>query len=623
MQDAAAAGITADNLTVESGETQQLLSRNNKVKSLTIKGKNAGSSLMVNGVTRFNGTTDNLLVTVDDSHIKGDVLIENYQADTGKITINSTIDTSKYNDEHTGNITVKADGDITTAGGVDLNAADKVSINSKKGSVATGGNVTANNEVDIDAAKDITANGNLTSTNANVDLLAGGSIMTNGTVNALNNVIANANGNINTNGDVTAETGKAVLNSKGGNVNTGNVKANKEVDIDAANSITANGNLTSETANVDLLAGGSITTGGEVKAQKNVDYNAKGSITTKGIINSKAGNIHLQTDAAKGDITFGGDVTADHGNINIDVLQNGSVTDHDNKFKALGDKGDINSGNFVLKINRVGDVDLNEIFATNDARIDVAKGSLKLAKINGDLVALQLRTEGEKLKVDELIAGTKIIAQGSDIDLNKIQQRLDADGLLTIVPDGSQPDKPIDNLKIGEIITNKGVRFEHLWLNNGSIKVSEGMFHIDKLVVNNVAHFSNKHMKTAVWGAPPQRDGSDSVYWNNIAVNNPADNLTEWQQEGTNQDKWMYLHFTAQPNVQHSNGALLDLRNYDYVYDQRFTAVDHMLQQLNENKAEEYDINHAPVVAQYFRYDLYDLDEEDSKSEPAKITVEA
>ncbi|WP_337609669.1 hypothetical protein [Phascolarctobacterium succinatutens] len=623
MQDAAAAGITADNLTVESGKTQQLLSRNNKVKSLTIKGKNAGSSLMVDGVTRFNGTTDNLLVTVADSHIKGDVLIENYQADTGKITINSTIDTSKYNDEHTGNITVTTDGDITTADGVALNAADKVSINSRKGSVATGGNVTANNEVDIDAANNITANGSLTSTNANVDLNAGGSIMTNSTVNALNNVIANANGDINTNGDVTAENGKAKLNSSAGNVTTKNVKANKDVDIDAAQNIIANGNLTSTNANVDLKAGGSITTGGEVKAQQNVDYNAKGSITTGDIINSTAGNIHLQTDAAKGDITFGGDVTADHGNINIDVLQNGSVTDHDNKFKALGDKGDINSGNFALQIKGAGDVDLHEIYATNNALIDVANGNLTLAKIDGNLVALQLKTEGKQLKVDELIAGTKIIAQGSDIDLNKIQQRLDADGLLTIVPDGAQPDKPIDNLKIGEIITNKGVRFEHLWLNNGSIKVSEGMFHIDKLVVNNVAHFSNKHMKTAVWGAPPQRDGSDSVYWNNIAVNNPAQNLTEWQQEGTNPDKWMYLHFTAQPNVQHSNGALLDLRNYDYVYDQRFTAVDHMLQQLNENKAEEYDINHAPDVVQYFRYDLYDLDEDDHKSEPVKITVEA
>ena len=831
MQDAAAAGITADNLTVESGETQQLLSRNNKVKSLTIKGKNAGSSLMVNGVTRFNGTTDNLLVTVDDSHIKGDVLIENYQADTGKITINSTIDTSKYNDEHTGNITVTTDGDITTADGVALNAADKVSINSKKGSVATGGNVTANNEVDIDAANNITANGSLTSTNANVDLLAGGSITTNstvnalnnvianangniatngdvtaqtgkaklkssegsvttknvkannevdidvaqditadgnltsnngditldaggnittngktkarnnvtanakgdinanndvtstnanvelnaggsittqGTVNALNNVIANANGDINTNGDVTATNGKAELNSKGGSVNTqnvtagqvvdidaannitaggnltstsanvdllaggsittnstvnahnnvianangnintigdvtaqngnvklnssegsvntGNVTANNDVDIDAAKDITASGNLTSTNANVDLNAGGSITTSGQVKAQQNVDYNAKGSITTEDIINSTAGNIHLQTDAAKGDITFGGDVTAEHGNINIEVLQNGNVKDlpkRDKVFTAKGDKGDINSGNFKLQIKGAGDVDLHEIYATNNALIDVANGNLTLAKIDGNLVALQLKTEGKQLKVNELIAGTKIIAQGSDIDLNKIQQRLDADGLLTIVPDGAQPDKPIDNLKIGEIITNKGVRFEHLWLNNGSIKVSEGMFHIDKLVVNNVAHFSNKHMKTAVWGAPPQRDGSDSVYWNNIAVNNPADNLTEWQQEGTNPDKWMYLHFTAQPNIQHSNGALLDLRNYDYVYDQRFTAVDHMLQQLNENKAEEYDINHAPVVVQYFRYDLYDLDEDDNKSEPVKITVEA
>ena len=787
MQEAAAAGITADNLTVESGKTQQLLSKSNKVKSLNIKGKGAGSDLTVDGGTTFNGTSDELQVTVENTNIKGDLLIENFKADTGKITINSDIDTSKYNDEHTGNITVTTDGDITTADGVALNAADKVSINSKKGSVATGGNVTANNEVDIDAANDITANGSLTSTNANVDLLAGGSITTQGTVNALNNVIANANGNINTNGDVTAtngnatlnsstgnvntgnvkanndvdldaakditasgnltstnanvdlnaggsittkgtvnannnvianangdistigdvtaqtgkaalnsstgsvttqnvtadqavdidaakditadgylnakngditldaggsiktnstvnalnnvianangdistngdvtaQTGKAKLNSSTGNVNTGNVTANNDVDIDAAKDITASGNLTSTNANVDLDAGGKITTNGKVAAQKNVDYNAKGSITTGNSINSTAGNIHLQTDAAKGDITFGGDVTADHGNINIDVLQNGSVTDHDNKFKALGDKGDINSGNFALQIKGAGDVDLHEIYATNNALIDVANGNLTLAKIDGNLVALQLKTEGKQLKVDELIAGTKIIAQGSDIDLNKIQQRLDADGLLTIVPDGAQPDKPIDNLKIGEIITNKGVRFEHLWLNNGSIKVSEGMFHIDKLVVNNVAHFSNKHMKTAVWGAPPQRDGSDSVYWNNIAVNNPAQNLTEWQQEGTNPDKWMYLHFTAQPNVQHSNGALLDLRNYDYVYDQRFTAVDHMLQQLNENKAEEYDINHAPDVVQYFRYDLYDLDEDDHKSEPVKITVEA
>ena len=828
MQDAAATGITVDNLTVESGKMQQLLSQQNNVKNLSIKGKDAGSILVVDGVTRFNGTMDNLLVTVADSNIKGDVLIENYQANTGKITINSAINTSKYNDAHNGNITVKADGDITTASGADLNASDNISINSKKGSVVTIGNVTAKNAVDINAAYDITADGNLisnngditldagrsittnsivnalnnvianangniatngdvtaqngkavlnsksgsvtmqnitannkvdidavqnitadgnlisnngditldaggsittnsivnalnnvianangniatngdvtaetgkavlnsksgsvtmqnvtadqvvdidaaqditadgnltsnngditldaggnittngktkarnnvtanakgdinanndvTSTNANVELNAGGSITTNSIVNALNNVIANANGNIATNGDVTAETGKAVLNSKSGSVTMQNVAGNSEVDIDAAQDITADGNLTSNNGDITLDAGNSITTNGQVTAQKNVDYNAKGSITTSGIINSTTGNINLQTDAAQGDIIFGGDVTAEHGNINIDVLQNGNVTDDDNKFTVLGDKGDINSGNFALHIKGAGDVDLHEIYATNNAFIDVANGNLTLAKINGDLVALRLHTEGKQMKVSEIIAGTKLIAQSSDINIDKIQQRLDTDGLLTIVPDSAQTNKPIDNLNIGEIITNKGVRFDHLWLNNGSINVSEGIFNIDKLVVNNVAHFSNKHMKTAVWGAPPQRDDSDSIYWNNIAVNNPANNLAEWQEEGTKPYKWMYLHFAEQPNIQYSNGILLYLRNYYYVYNQHYSAVDYMLYQLNENKAEEYDINYAPGVVQYFRYDLYDLDEDDSKSEPEKITVEA
>lgn len=632
--------------------TRGIINANRHVKANATTGFTSEKS-----ITAANGDVE-IITQTGDINTNGDVTANTGNAalnskggnvNTGSVTANNDVDIDAAQDitangnltSTNANVDLQAGGSITTSGQVkaydniianangniatngDVTAQNgKAVLNSSAGSVTTQ-NVTADQAVDIDAAYDITADGNLTSNNGDITLDAGGSITTNSTVDANNNVIANANGDINTKGDVTATNGNAVLNSKGGSVTMQNVTANNEVDIDAANNITANGSLTSTNANVDLNAGGSITTNGQVTAQKNVDYNAKGSITTGGIINSTTGNINLQTDAAQGDIIFGGDVTAEHGNINIDVLQNGNVTDDDNKFTALGDKGDINSGNFALQIKGAGDVDLHEIYATNNATINVANGNLTLAKIDGNLVALQLKTEGKQLKVDELIAGAKIIAQGSDIDLNKIQQRLDADGLLTIVPDGAQLNKPIDNLKIGEIITNKGVRFEHLWLNNGSIKVSEGMFHIDKLVVNNVAHFSNKHMKTAVWGAPPQRDGSDSVYWNNIAVNNPADNLTEWQQEGTNPDKWMFLHFTAQPNVQHSNGALLDLRNYDYVYDQRFTAVDHMLQQLNENKAEEYDINHAPDVVQYFRYDLYDLDEDDNKSEPVKITVEA
>ena len=596
----AAQDITADgNLTSNNGD-------------ITL---DAGGNITTNGKTKArNNVTAN---AKGDINANKDVTSTNANVELntgGSITTNSIVNALN-------NVIANANGNINTKG--DVTATNGNAVLNSKGSSVNTQNVTAGQVVDIDAANNITANGSLTSTNANVDLNAGGSITTNSTVNANNNVIANANGDINTKGDVTATNGNAVLNSKGGSVNTQNVTAGQAVDIDAANNITANDSLTSTNANVDLNAGGSITTNGQVTAQKNVDYNAKGSITTGGIINSTTGNINLQTDAAQGDIIFGGDVTAEHGNINIDVLQNGNVTDDDNKFTALGDKGDINSGNFALHIKGAGDVDLHEIYTTNNAFIDVDNGNLTLAKINGDLVALRLHTEGKQMKVDELIAGTKIIAQSSDINIDKIQQRLDADGLLTIVPDSAQPNKPIDNLNIGEIITNKGVRFDHLWLNNGSINVSEGIFNIDKLVVNNVAHFSNKHMKTAVWGAPPQRDDSDSIYWNNIAVNNPANNLAEWQQEGIKPYKWMYLHFAEQPNIQYSNGILLYLRNYYYVYNQHYSAVDYMLYQLNENKAEEYDINYAPGIVQYFRYDLYDLDEDDNKSEPVKITVEA
>ena len=596
----AAQDITADgNLTSNNGD-------------ITL---DAGGNITTNGKTKArNNVTAN---AKGDINANNDVTSTNANVELntgGSITTNSIVNALN-------NVIANANGNINTKG--DVTATNGNAVLNSKGSSVNTQNVTAGQVVDIDAANNITANGSLTSTNANVDLNTGGSITTNSTVNANNNVTANANGDINTKGDVTATNGNAVLNSKGGSVNTQNVTAGQAVDIDAANNITANGSLTSTNANVDLNAGGSITTNGQVTAQKNVDYNAKSSITTGGIINSTTGNINLQTDAAQGDIIFGGDVTAEHGNINIDVLQNGNVTDDDNKFTALGDKGDINSGNFALQIKGAGDVDLHEIYTTNNAFIDVDNGNLTLAKINGDLVALRLHTEGKQMKVSKIIAGTKLIAQSSDINIDKIQQRLDADGLLTIVPDSAQPNKPIDNLNIGEIITNKGVRFDHLWLNNGSINVSEGIFNIDKLVVNNVAHFSNKHMKTAVWGAPPQRDDSDSIYWNNIAVNNPANNLTEWQQEGIKPYKWMYLHFAEQPNIQYSNGILLYLRNYYYVYNQHYSAVDYMLYQLNENKAEEYDINYAPGVVQYFRYDLYDLDEDNSKSEPEKITVEA
>jgi len=196
------------------------------------------------------------------------------------------------------------------------------------------------------------------------------------------------------------------------------------------------------------------------------------------------------------------------------------------------------------------------------------------------------------------------VLSGSDMSLEDIDQRPDADGMLIMNPSGSSVDKPIDNFTIGNITTNadSGIRFEHLWVNNSDIHMSQGQLWFDKLYVENAAHFSNDDMVAAIYGVPPLRDGSDSVYWNNTAENRPEDNLDLWQ---SGNGDWMYLRFTDD-NIQESNGILLTLDEYDYVYDQRFTAEDHLRWQHGRYLDEDWKQAYGYGLSLHDRYGLID-----------------
>ena len=227
----------------------------------------------------------------------------------------------------------------------------------------------------------------------------------------------------------------------------------------------------------------------------------------------------------------------------------------DNTLTAYGPEGSEDAGNIIIKLSGKGDVDLYDLYATNNARLDIANGNLTLHEIDGELVAIQLRSEGKDMNVGKITAGTQIVLSGSDMSLDDIAQRPDADGMLIMTPSGASDDKPIDNFTIGNITTNadSGIRFEHLWVNNSDIHMSQGQLWFDKLYVENAAHFSNDDMVAAIYGVPPLRDGSDSVYWNNTAENRPEDNLDMWL-NGSSGD-WMYLRFTDD-HIQESNGIL-------------------------------------------------------------------
>ena len=69
----------------------------------------------------------------------------------------------------------------------------------------------------------------------------------------------------------------------------------------------------------------------------------------------------------------------------------------------------------------------------------------------------------------------------------------------------------------------------------------------------------------------------------------------------------MYLNFAADGRTQFSNGVLLELDNYYYVYDQRFTAVDHLNDRLSHTAYEVMDKYHYPGVSYYWRSALYEL----------------
>lgn len=525
--------------------------------------------------------------------------------------------------------TIDLGGDVTAEGG-------DVVVTTDDGYINTTGAVTANNDVNVDTLNGAINLGGLVDAETgfvNVST-ANGSITTGGYVSGHKDVTLNSDGgDITVDGYTESETQNVTATVKGdGNISfAGTVSASGDVqaevtgegDISTGSSASVSGTDITFTTN-----NGSITTGSSLTADKNIQLTTNtGNITTGADLTA---NENVDLNVNTGNITFGGDVNAGsenavNGNITIDITNGGSIKDadnKDNKLTAIGPEGSETAGNIIITTGGAGDVDLYDLYATNVARIDIADGSLTLHEINGELVAMQLRTEGKNMNVENIVAGTQIVLTGSDMTLDQIAQRPDADGMLVITPDNAEADKPIDNFTIGDIKTNSdsGIRFDRLWVNNSDIHISEGQLWFDKLYVEDNAHFSNDEMTAAIYGKPPLRDGSDSVYWINTEENRPESSLDMWL-NGTGD--WMYLRFTDD-HIQESNGILLTLDEYDYVYDQRFTAENHLRWQHGRYLDEDWKQAYGYGLSLHNRYGLIDYQEfTETNAGADEVAVEA
>ena len=569
----------ADNIEVEKMNVSAItgdISLNNEhniIKDISITGLGKTLDLVVS-MENLNlnlGSKENAL----SNNYGGDFKINNNKGNVNVVSSNANI----Y-----GNIELKAAKDITVA------AANEAAGN--LGILATNQKVKYANGSTNEA---------MLQQKGNIILTAGNSITNNGKLiagaaaveEAEANVTLNAGNNITTNGAITS-AGNTSLNAK----ETGAIEVNGTVNADGSISGTAengpitigaamnsnNGGIALETNKNITINGALYSANGDIKADSK-----QGNIETNAEITVDTGNVEQ---AAQGNIDNNANITVENGNINEKA--GGYIKSKDNGSTPIT----LKSINGSINIEANGDINLYEVIANNGtADIKSVNGNIYLRNVNGKNVVLITKKEDAQLKADKVIAGT-LTTNSDDTDLGiSFNSNVRDDGYIEIDDltgnDGKSAIKKLNlNVELGDL--GKGVIINKLWAENAKLKLADGTLAIDKLAVENRADFDVNGMTTTVFGVPPQRTGSDSIYWFNV-------------DDFKNNNAWMKLIFSKTKHVQSSDGVLLQLRDYYYAYDQRFTAVDHLNQLLAENKADEYEINFTPSAALFLRYDLYDV----------------
>ena len=572
---------TAENGTIISGNDVKL---------------NAGSNITTN--TTVTATNGNIEATTTN----------------GDVTINNTVESGKDTNINAGtNSSVNINNTIKSGANTNLTANGTGVINITK-NITAGGSIsgtTTNGSITVGEDAPLMANnGSIKLTTNNASDVTAGTITVNGklTTNNTDGVVGNIELTTD-HGDITVNAESEIKNAGSliTKVGVGNVKFTDKANTNINNgslennvtkgSVENNANVTIENGNAkNTVENGNITINGATNITTGDVINkvTEGDVSFNGVTSVGSGNISTNVD--NGNIDYNAETNVNTGNIYTEA-KNGNIGHNANMTVGAGNitdkaSGAINAkdkgkGDVALKaingsidIDAGGDINLAEVIAANGtADFNSANGSIYLRKVNGKNVILIAK---KNILTDETYADN-ITTNGDNITLSISQDT----GLL------------IDELLANTITINK----------------AKGSLDIEKMAVTNRADFNVNGMKTTVWGKEaPERVDSDSIYWFNV---------NDWHRGGY----WMNLIFSEKQNVQRSNGLLLQLRDYHYVYNQRFTAVNHLHQLLAEKKADEYDINFNPEVVHYFRHDLYDLDESEQQLEehadPAKIVVEA
>lgn len=599
-------------------------------------------------------------VTVEGSLTSGKATLA--KATDGDISIHGDVQSGTSAAVQADNGSVTVTGDITSGTSADLSAAG--------GNVSITGNVQSGTSVTAQATEgNVTVGGSLTSKNGDTVLSASdsqkledkGNIRVTGSVDSAHDIqMTTDNGAIEVGGTTQAAQDIRAAAEKTGQIRfvgdakavVGRLQAKTDVgDISFEGKAASGTDLTAETTDGSISFEGQTTSGRDLSAATK----RRGDITFAGFVN--AGRDASANAAQSGTITLRRDVTVNRdikmhthdgsmvfdsrdagkaedirltavsGNVELRTTGTGDIKD--SHRQENGDRAFVNAtnGNVTIRHEGTGNVDLYGLYAKKEAATELKNGSLYLDTMDGDLVAMFVRNPDKVMDVKHITAGQEIAVAGADIGIDDILQREGVEGLLTITPTGASDDAPIKNLHIGDIRTNEGsgVRFKHLWLENGDVSVSKGQLLLDKLYVLDKARFSNGVMTTNVFGtAPVYEEGVTSAYWNDTAINDPKEALASWLNGAPDENRWMFLRFYGQVNAQHSNGNLLDLADHYRVNRERYTEADWMRMMKDKDRYDFYRMYYHPALSLHDRFGLVDASDYlgASKAKPGVTDVD-
>lgn len=651
----------------------------NAFKEVTLNNASEATDIVLG-----NGGDEDLTVTFADGSKAKDVTVRNYaNGSANDLNINgpvtAAVGIALTNDE--GSVTVEGsltsgkatlakatDGDVSVTG--DITSGTSADLSAAGGNVSITGNVQSGTSVTAQATEgNVTVGGSLTSKDGDTVLSASdsqkledkGNIRVTGSVDSAHDIeMTTDNGAIEVGGTTQAAQDIRAASEKTGQIRfvgdakavVGRLQAKTDVgDISFEGKAASGTDLTAETTDGSISFEGQTTSGGDLSAATK----RRGDITFAGLIN--AGRDAIANAAQSGTITLRRDVTANRdikmhthdgsmvfdgrdagkaedirltavsGNVELRTTGTGDIKD--SHRQENGDRAFVNAtnGNVTIRHEGTGNVDLYGLYAKKEAATELKNGSLYLDTMDGDLVAMFVRNSDKVMDVKHITAGQEIAVAGADIGIDDILQREGAEGLLTITPTGASDDAPIKNLHIGDIRTNEGsgVRFKHLWLENGDVSVSKGQLLLDKLYVLDKARFSNGVMTTNVFGtAPVYEEGVTSAYWNDTAINDPKEALASWLNGAPDENRWMFLRFYGQVNAQHSNGNLLDLADHYRVNRERYTEADWMRMMKDKDRYDFYRMYYHPALSLHDRFGLVDASDYlgASKAKPGVTDVD-